>query len=114
MPQRAAREPHRFCFERGDIADRARVREVFRTRQPSSVVNLAAESHVDRSIDGPRDFVETNLVGTFEMLEAARHYRAELPPAKRESFRFLHVHADGDVVGFLDMLFFDGPERFQF
>jgi dTDP-glucose 4,6-dehydratase len=94
------RESSRFCFERGDIADRARVREVFRIRQPTSVVNLAAESHVDRSIDGPRDFVETNLLGTFEMLEAARHYRAELPPAERENFRFLHVSTD-EVYGSL-------------
>jgi len=90
----------RFCFEKGDIADRARVREVFRTHRPSSVVNFAAESHVDRSIDGPRDFVETNLLGTFEMLEASRHHLAELPPTERDGFRFLHVSTD-EVYGSL-------------
>jgi dTDP-glucose 4,6-dehydratase len=90
----------RFRFERGDIADRARVREVFRTHQPTSVVNFAAESHVDRSIDGPRDFVETNLLGTFEMLEASRHHLAELPSAERDGFRFLHVSTD-EVYGSL-------------
>jgi dTDP-glucose 4,6-dehydratase len=97
---KGVREGPRFCFERGDIADRARVREVFRTRQPTSVVNLAAESHVDRSIDGPRDFVETNLLGTFEMLEAARHHLAGLPPGEGESFRFVHVSTD-EVYGSL-------------
>ncbi len=90
----------RFCFERGDIADRGRVREVFRSHQPTWVVNLAAESHVDRSIDGPRDFVETNLLGTFEMLEAARHHLAGLPSDEGESFRFLHVSTD-EVYGSL-------------
>jgi dTDP-glucose 4,6-dehydratase len=90
----------RFRFEHGDIADRARVREVFRTQRPTSVVNFAAESHVDRSIDGPRDFVETNLLGTFEMLEAFRHHLAEFRSDEREGFRFLHVSTD-EVYGSL-------------
>jgi len=97
---RDVQEDPRFRFERGDIADRARVREVFREHRPSSVVNFAAESHVDRSIDGPRDFVETNLLGTFEMLEASRHQLAELPSAEKEGFRFLHVSTD-EVYGSL-------------
>ena len=90
----------RFCFERGDIADRARVREVFQTHRPTSVLNFAAESHVDRSIDGPRDFVETNVLGTFELLEASRHHVAELPSRERDRFRFLHVSTD-EVYGSL-------------
>jgi len=97
---RDVQEDPRFRFEQGDIADRARVREVFRAHCPSSVVNFAAESHVDRSIDGPRDFVETNLLGTFEMLEASRHQLAELPSAEKEGFRFLHVSTD-EVYGSL-------------
>jgi dTDP-glucose 4,6-dehydratase len=97
---REVRESPRFCFERGDIADRARVREVFHTHQPTSVLNFAAESHVDRSIDGPRDFVETNLLGTFELLEASRHHLAELPSPERDRFRFLHVSTD-EVYGSL-------------
>jgi dTDP-glucose 4,6-dehydratase len=97
---RDVREDPRFCFEQGDIADRARVREVFRTHRPSSVLNFAAETHVDRSIDAPGDFVETNLLGTFELLEASRHLLAELPSAEKEGFRFLHVSTD-EVYGSL-------------
>ncbi len=97
---REVQESPRFCFERGDIADRARVRELFRRYQPTSVLNFAAESHVDRSIDGPRDFVETNLLGTFELLEAARHHLTELPSGGRDRFRFLHVSTD-EVYGSL-------------
>jgi len=97
---RDVQEDPRFRFERGDIADRARVREVFCRHRPSSVLNFAAESHVDRSIDGPRDFVETNLLGTFEMLEASRHHLAELASAEKEAFRFLHVSTD-EVYGSL-------------
>jgi dTDP-glucose 4,6-dehydratase len=95
----------RFRFEQGDIADRARVREIFRAYRPTAVLNFAAESHVDRSIDGPRDFVETNVMGTFELLEASRHHVAELPPAERNHFRFLHVSTD-EVYGSL------GPDGF--
>jgi dTDP-glucose 4,6-dehydratase len=97
---RDVQEDPRFRFERGDIADRARVREVFRAHHPTSVLNFAAETHVDRSIDGPRDFVETNVVGTFEMLEASRHHLAELSSAERDGYRFLHVSTD-EVYGSL-------------
>jgi dTDP-glucose 4,6-dehydratase len=90
----------RFAFVRGDIADRVTVEAVFREHQPTQVVNFAAESHVDRSIDGPRAFVETNTMGTFELLEAARVLVAELDAAARARFRFLHVSTD-EVYGSL-------------
>ena len=79
-----------------DIADREAVRAAFRAHRPDAVVNFAAETHVDRSIDGPGDFVRTNVVGTFELLEAARALREQ--PA--EGFRFLHVSTD-EVYGTL-------------
>ncbi|MGE0519188.1 MAG: dTDP-glucose 4,6-dehydratase [Candidatus Binatia bacterium] len=93
------RDP-RFAFERGDIADRALVDRVFRAHRPTWVANFAAESHVDRSIDGPRAFVHTNVVGTFELLDAARAYVAELDANARRRFRFLHVSTD-EVYGTL-------------
>jgi dTDP-glucose 4,6-dehydratase len=89
-----------FAFVHGDIADRALVAQVYREHRPTWVVNFAAESHVDRSIDGPRAFVETNVVGTFELLEAARAYVAELDAGTRARFRFLHVSTD-EVYGSL-------------
>jgi dTDP-glucose 4,6-dehydratase len=90
----------RFCFVKGDIADRVGVERVFRDYAPTSVVNLAAETHVDRSIDDPRPFVTTNIVGTSELLEASRKYFNELPQPERERFRFLHVSTD-EVYGSL-------------
>ena len=73
---------------------------MFRRDRPTAVLNFAAESHVDRSIDGPRDFVETNLVGTFELLEARAAPPGGAPAAERERFRFLHVSTD-EVYGSL-------------
>jgi len=93
----------RFAFVQGDIADRAAVERLFRETRPTAVVNFAAETHVDRSIDGPASFVHTNLVGTFELLDAARQMLADRPAAERERFRFLHVSTD-EVYGSL------GPE----
>jgi dTDP-glucose 4,6-dehydratase len=93
------RDP-RFSFVRGDIADRGAVEAVFRAHRPDAVINFAAETHVDRSIDGPRAFVETNVVGAFELLEAARRHVALLEPAARAAFRFLHVSTD-EVYGSL-------------
>jgi dTDP-glucose 4,6-dehydratase len=93
----------RFQFLRADIADRAAMDEVLRTHRPDALLNFAAETHVDRSIDGPADFVNTNLVGTFTLLEAARRHLESLPAAAREAFRFLHVSTD-EVYGSL------GPE----
>jgi len=90
----------RFVFVRGDIADRDAVAAVFREHRPSAVLNFAAESHVDRSIDAPDDFVRTNVVGTFELLEAARRQLAGADAAERERFRFLHVSTD-EVYGSL-------------
>jgi dTDP-glucose 4,6-dehydratase len=90
----------RVTFVRADIADREAMTRVFVEHQPSAVVNLAAETHVDRSIDGPKAFVETNIVGTFVLLEAARAYLATLDETGRATFRLLHVSTD-EVYGTL-------------
>ena len=89
-----------YVFVQGDIAERETVGEVFERFRPTAVLNFAAESHVDRSIDGPAVFVRTNVVGTFELLEAARHHVAKLDEAARQRFRFLHVSTD-EVYGSL-------------
>ncbi len=88
----------RFAFERGDIADRGAVRSIYERHRPTALVNFAAESHVDRSIDGPGEFVRTNTVGTFELLEVTRGYLANVSAAARAGFRFLHVSTD-EVYG---------------
>ena len=93
----------RFSFLRADIRDRPAVRRAFEEFQPDVVMHLAAESHVDRSIDGPADFIETNLVGTFVMLEAALEYWRTLPADRAKAFRFMHISTD-EVFGSL------GPE----
>jgi dTDP-glucose 4,6-dehydratase len=90
----------RLTFVRADIADRDAVARVFVDHQPAAVLNLAAETHVDRSIDGPRPFIDTNIVGTFVLLEAARAFVETLEPAPRAAFRFLHVSTD-EVYGTL-------------
>jgi len=90
----------RVQFVRGDIADREEVRALFGEHRPQAVVNFAAESHVDRSIDGPGDFVRTNVNGTFELLEAARALCGALTDDERSAFRFLHVSTD-EVYGSL-------------
>jgi dTDP-glucose 4,6-dehydratase len=87
----------RYAFVQADIADRAAVREVFAEHRPAAVVNFAAETHVDRSIDDPGSFVRTNVTGAFELLEAARLHLREHPS---EGFRFLHVSTD-EVYGTL-------------
>jgi len=93
----AERHP-RHVFEQVDIRKRADVERLFREHRPDAVMHLAAETHVDRSIDGPTTFVETNVQGTCNMLEAARAYLGELPASTREAFRFLHVSTD-EVYG---------------
>ena len=93
----------RYAFVLGDIADREAVRRAFAEHRPTVVLNFAAESHVDRSIEDPGAFVRTNVTGCFELLDAARLYLRELEPAAREAFRFLHVSTD-EVYGSL------GPE----
>jgi dTDP-glucose 4,6-dehydratase len=90
----------RVTFVRADIADADAVAGVFAEHRPTAVLNLAAETHVDRSIDSPRPFIDTNIVGTFVLLEAARAFAGGLAPAAREAFRFLHVSTD-EVYGTL-------------
>jgi dTDP-glucose 4,6-dehydratase len=90
----------RYAFVQGDIADREAVRALFRDHRPASVVNFAAESHVDRSIDDPGAFVRTNINGAFELLDASRSFLAGEGDAARRSFRFLHVSTD-EVYGSL-------------
>ncbi|SFJ56449.1 dTDP-glucose 4,6-dehydratase [Celeribacter neptunius] len=87
-----------YAFEQVDIRDRAGLDTVFAKHRPDAVMHLAAESHVDRSIDGPGDFIETNITGTFNMLEAARKYWVE--SGKPEGFRFHHISTD-EVFGSL-------------
>ncbi len=89
-----------YRFERADIADRAAMAQLFAGFRPDVVMHLAAESHVDRSITGAKDFIETNIVGTFTLLEAARTHWSELTGADRDRFRFLHVSTD-EVYGSL-------------
>ena len=90
----------RHIFVHGDIGDRELVGQLLATHRPRAVLNFAAESHVDRSIHGPGEFIQTNVVGTFNLLESVRAYWSDLPPAEREAFRFLHVSTD-EVYGTL-------------
>jgi dTDP-glucose 4,6-dehydratase len=90
----------RHLFVRGDIRDRAQVAALLATHRPRAIVHFAAESHVDRSIDSPADFISTNVEGTFSLLEAARGYWQRLDPAAQAAFRFLHVSTD-EVYGSL-------------
>ena len=90
----------RHIFVQGDIGDGSLVAGLLETHRPRAVVNFAAESHVDRSIHGPRDFIQTNIVGTFEMLESVRGYWNALDENARNAFRFLHVSTD-EVYGSL-------------
>jgi len=89
-----------YAFEQADICDQARVREIFAKHRPDAVMHLAAESHNDRAIEGPLDFVRTNVVGTAVLLEAAREHWAGLPEPKKSDFRFHHVSTD-EVFGAL-------------
>src|SRR5687767_2120869 len=81
----------RHIFVRGDIRDRALVKQTLERNRPRAILHFAAESHVDRSILGPADFIETNILGTWSLLEEARAYWSTLQPPEREGFRFLHV-----------------------
>ena len=89
-----------YVFVKGDIVDRNLVRDLLDKYRPCAVINFAAESHVDRSIDGPEDFIQTNVVGTFHLLEEVRRYWEALALEDKESFRFLHVSTD-EVYGSL-------------
>jgi dTDP-glucose 4,6-dehydratase len=88
-------------FIKGNIGDRALVSDLLKKYQVRAVVNFAAESHVDRSIHGPGDFIETNIVGTYHLLESVRSYWSDLDGASKKAFRFLHVSTD-EVYGSLD------------
>lgn len=90
----------RYQFERVDICDAETVRQLFRRHEPDAVIHLASETHVDRSIDGPADFIQTNITGTYTLLEAAREYRTTPRGSEKAHFRFLHVSTD-EVFGSL-------------
>jgi dTDP-glucose 4,6-dehydratase len=96
----ALRDDARHVFVRGDIGDRAAVAKLLATHRPRAIVNFAAETHVDRSIHGPDAFLKTNVLGTFELLEAVRAHWSALPDDEREAFRFLQVSTD-EVYGSL-------------
>ncbi len=91
----------RYAFEKVDICNRAELDRVFAQHQPDAVMHLAAESHVDRSIDGPAAFIETNIVGTYTLLEAARQYWSGLEESRKAAFRFHHISTD-EVYGDLE------------
>ena len=90
----------RYRFVRADICDRRAMTDLMTAEQPDAVMHLAAESHVDRSIDGPSAFIDTNIIGTYSLLEAVRAYWTSLPLARREAFRFHHISTD-EVYGSL-------------
>lgn len=96
----------RYAFEQVDICNRIELDRVFAQHQPDAVMHLAAESHVDRSIDGPAAFIETNIVGTYTLLEAARAYWHTMPSERKAAFRFHHISTDevyGDLHGTDDL-----------
>src|SRR5437763_10134509 len=84
----------RYKFEHADVCDATALRRIFAEYAPSVILHLAAESHVDRSIDGPAEFIQTNVLGTFTLLQEARRYWTALSPQRRKSFRLLHVSTD--------------------
>ncbi len=96
----ALRDDRRHIFVKGDIGDSALVNALLVEHKPRAIVNFAAESHVDRSIHGPEDFIQTNIMGTFRLLEAVRAYWSALLPEAKKAFRFLHVSTD-EVYGSL-------------
>lgn len=111
----AALEGHpRYRFVKGDICDRRLVSTLLAETRPDAIMHLAAESHVDRSIDGPGDFIQTNIVGTYQLLEAACAYWSELPVADKARFRFHHISTD-EVYGSLplDDTLFTEDTRYQ-
>jgi dTDP-glucose 4,6-dehydratase len=97
---RSVQESPRYEFILGDIADSKKVTSLLERWQPDAIVNFAAETHVDRSIDGPRDFIDTNVLGTFHLLEATTRYYSDGGGRRRDQFRFLHVSTD-EVYGTL-------------
>ncbi|RUO78413.1 dTDP-glucose 4,6-dehydratase [Pseudidiomarina taiwanensis] len=98
---KAVANSERYVFERVDICDSAALERIFTEHQPDAVMHLAAESHVDRSIDGPAAFIETNIIGTYTLLEVARKYWVQLGENRKANFRFHHISTD-EVYGDLD------------
>jgi dTDP-glucose 4,6-dehydratase len=97
---------HRYCFEQVDICDESALQEIFRIHQPSCIMHLAAESHVDRSIDSPDEFINTNIIGTYRLLQQSRTYYESLEAASKSHFRFHHISTDevyGDLQGTSDL-----------
>lgn len=94
-------KPDRYIFSHTDICDNQKIERIFHSFQPDAIIHLAAESHVDRSIEGSRIFIETNVIGTHSLLEAARRYWQGLAPDKKQLFRFHHVSTD-EVYGDLE------------
>jgi len=90
----------RHIFIKGDIADRSLLRDLLKQYRPGAIINFAAESHVDRSIHGPEDFIQTNVIGTFHLLQESRAFWDQLSEQEKQSFRFLHVSTD-EVYGSL-------------
>lgn len=103
---KSVEENERYSFVQADICDRLALDNIFSDYQPDLIMHLAAESHVDRSIDGPAEFIETNIIGTYTMLEAARSYWNQLESSRKEKFRFHHISTDevyGDLEGTDDL-----------
>ncbi|MDV5227865.1 dTDP-glucose 4,6-dehydratase [Providencia rettgeri] len=94
-------ENNRYTFIQADICDAKKITDIFKQYQPDTIMHLAAESHVDRSIDGPSEFIQTNIIGTYTLLEAARQYWNQLPADKKVAFRFHHISTD-EVYGDLE------------
>jgi dTDP-glucose 4,6-dehydratase len=102
----------RYAFEQVDICDVNTIKRVFTEHQPDIIMHLAAESHVDRSIDEPGAFIQTNIVGTYVLLEEARNYWTNLTDSKKDDFKFHHVSTDevyGDLEGLDDLFTEDTP-----
>ena len=96
----------RYTFQQIDICDKEALEQAFNSFKPNLVMHLAAESHVDRSIDGPDEFIQTNIVGTYNLLEVARDYWSTLPETRKQAFRFHHISTDevyGDLEGTTDL-----------
>ena len=102
----------RYAFEQVDICDASEIKRVFHIHQPDIVMHLAAESHVDRSVDDPGEFIQTNIVGTYVLLEEARDYWSDLEGDKKNNFKFHHVSTDevyGDLEGTGDLFTEETP-----
>ena len=102
----------RYNFVECNILDANKVKEIFNDFRPSKIMHLAAESHVDRSIDGPKQFIDTNIIGTFNLLEISKKYFNKLDPNKKSKFRFHHISTDevyGDLISGDDLFTEDTP-----